>query len=296
MFYDCTSLESITIPNNVTSIGNDTFGWCTSLKSIIIPDSVTSIGEWAFYCCWSLENVYYGGTADQWSSVGIESNNICLTSATLYYYSQTEPTESGNYWHYVDGVPTVWTTMLAPKVIDATGGEEGIWRSGKVATVTKKYFAVSYTMIASKYAGAVSDNGCCGLMFGDNEYNNDDNCIFIPYDGGTTDTQRIIGIWDGAKVVFGKWWGIPDFGAVSGVSIEEYVDKEVTILVLGEVYDGNVTLIAYINGTRVNVWGNQDSATAAFNGNLWWATKLSGQKATVKFFESGDPILPTVFD
>ena len=25
-----------------------------------------------------------------------------------YYYSETAPTDSGNYWHYVNGVPTIW--------------------------------------------------------------------------------------------------------------------------------------------------------------------------------------------
>lgn len=30
------------------------------------------------------------------------------TDATTHHYSETPPTESGNYWHYVDGVVTVW--------------------------------------------------------------------------------------------------------------------------------------------------------------------------------------------
>jgi hypothetical protein len=43
-----------------------------------------------------------------WKGIEIDSNNSKLTSATLYYYSETTPAESGNYWHYVDGVPTPW--------------------------------------------------------------------------------------------------------------------------------------------------------------------------------------------
>jgi hypothetical protein len=26
----------------------------------------------------------------------------------MIYYSETEPTDTGNYWHYVDGVVTEW--------------------------------------------------------------------------------------------------------------------------------------------------------------------------------------------
>ncbi len=48
------SLESIVIPNSVTSIGNYAFQYCSSLTSITIPNSVTSIGQWAFIYCESL--------------------------------------------------------------------------------------------------------------------------------------------------------------------------------------------------------------------------------------------------
>ena len=108
-FYYCSSLKNITIPDSVTSIGNFAFMECSSLTSITIPDSVTSIGDYAFAYCSSLKTVYYGGTADDWNGISISSsNNSKLTSATRYYYAETQPTEAGNYWRYVDGVPTAW--------------------------------------------------------------------------------------------------------------------------------------------------------------------------------------------
>ena len=50
-FKDCTSLTPITIPDSVTSIGASAFEGCTGLTSVMIPDSVTSIGENAFKGC-----------------------------------------------------------------------------------------------------------------------------------------------------------------------------------------------------------------------------------------------------
>ena len=108
-FYDCYRLTSVTIGNSVTSIGSYAFYDCDSLTSVVIPDSVTSIGRSAFYDCSSLTSVYYMGNAEQWSEITIGSDNYYLASAaTRYYYSETTPTDDGNYWHYVDGVVTIW--------------------------------------------------------------------------------------------------------------------------------------------------------------------------------------------
>ena len=50
-FYECNALESITIPDGITKIGQAAFVDCTSVQSITIPDSVTKIGISAFDGC-----------------------------------------------------------------------------------------------------------------------------------------------------------------------------------------------------------------------------------------------------
>jgi len=56
-FCDCSILTSITISDSVTSIGNDAFCDCSILTSITISNSVTSIGWRAFSGCSSLTSI-----------------------------------------------------------------------------------------------------------------------------------------------------------------------------------------------------------------------------------------------
>jgi hypothetical protein len=75
----------------------------------VIGDSVTSIGEMAFDYCDSLTEVYYNGSAAEWNSIYINSyGNAPLKNATRYYYSENQPTEEGNFWHWVDGEVAIW--------------------------------------------------------------------------------------------------------------------------------------------------------------------------------------------
>lgn len=57
----------------------------------------------------SFTNVFYRGTKKDFEYIAIdEFRNEDFESATKYFYSEEAPTEEGNYWHYVDGVETIW--------------------------------------------------------------------------------------------------------------------------------------------------------------------------------------------
>ena len=106
VFYNCSSLERITIPAGVLRIGSYTFNGCSlltsvnfgensqlksmgsyafedcsSLTSITIPGSVTSIGERAFYNCSSLTSITIPASV---TSIGSYAFDDCSSLEAVY--------------------------------------------------------------------------------------------------------------------------------------------------------------------------------------------------------------------
>ena len=108
-FSNCILLEEVIIPNGVEVISYGAFSDCRSLKKLLIPVSVKTIACGAFDGCESLKTLYYGGTKKEWAEKGFE-NCDGLADADIYFYSETHPEESGDYWHFgEDGkTPVIW--------------------------------------------------------------------------------------------------------------------------------------------------------------------------------------------
>ena len=53
-FYQCTSLEDVTLPNTLESIGTKSFYECSAMTRCVFPTSITTIKDQAFYNCTSL--------------------------------------------------------------------------------------------------------------------------------------------------------------------------------------------------------------------------------------------------
>lgn len=56
-FFGCSSITSITLPNDVVSIGTDSFKGCSNLTNFDMPESVTKIGSSAFEGCSNLKSI-----------------------------------------------------------------------------------------------------------------------------------------------------------------------------------------------------------------------------------------------
>ena len=98
-FMDCTSLESVVLPDSLLRIDNVAFGNCSSLKSFIIPENVNTLGTYVFSGCTGLLKatipltvtelpaylfsgisgdlkIYYEGSSSEWASVTVGTNAL----------------------------------------------------------------------------------------------------------------------------------------------------------------------------------------------------------------------------
>ena len=81
-FSRCTNLTSIIIPNNITSIGSSAFMGCTSMTNVTIPNSVTTIDQNAFMECTSMTNVTIPNSVTS-ISYGMFSHCTSLRNVTI---------------------------------------------------------------------------------------------------------------------------------------------------------------------------------------------------------------------
>ena len=125
-FLGNTTLTKITIPENITYIGDCAFYGCSNLTTLILPISVTYIGDSAFSNCDNLK-IYYWGTQTDFTNIFMKNNNAELQNAPHYYHSET-PIANG--WHYrwngdieiweyiVGGVPFYYDSPEGTSLVD----------------------------------------------------------------------------------------------------------------------------------------------------------------------------------
>lgn len=120
-FAGCHSLESVTIPDSVTSICASAFYFCVSLENITIPDSVTSIGYRAFWYCRSLAGITIGD--------GVTSIGDYAFKETAYIYNENNWVDGVLYInnHLIDAVDISSCVIKSGTLTIADNAFSGCW-------------------------------------------------------------------------------------------------------------------------------------------------------------------------
>lgn len=119
-FYECTGLESISLPKTVENIEDNAF-YLTGLKSITIPKSVMWIGNCALMSCWQLKSITISNS-EMW--VGEAVFNNCESFEDVYIKVETTP-EYG--WIFSDDEVFRRCILHVPKGCKEAYEEEEPW-------------------------------------------------------------------------------------------------------------------------------------------------------------------------
>ena len=145
-FYDCSSLESITIPEGVTSIKDFAFYCCSSLKSITIPEGVTSIGKQVFYGCSSLTSITI---PEGVTSIGIGVFGWCSSLTSITIPEGVTSIGSSAFWKC-----SSLTSITIPEGVTSIGG----WTFSECSSLTSITIPEGVTSI-----GEQAFYGCSSL-------------------------------------------------------------------------------------------------------------------------------------
>lgn len=108
-FFGATELVTMDIPESVEIIEENAFSSCTGLKTVVLPTTLKTIEDGAFDGADELAVIFFKGTEEQFDTLNISGNNDPLISAKVYFYSESEPSQKGDFWHYDKGnTPTLW--------------------------------------------------------------------------------------------------------------------------------------------------------------------------------------------
>lgn len=81
-FYYCKSLKSVSLPESLETVGDKAFSWCSSLESIYLPDSITVIPDYCFNECTALKYVV---CSDRLAKVGARAFSGCASLESLSF-------------------------------------------------------------------------------------------------------------------------------------------------------------------------------------------------------------------
>jgi len=146
-FSSCESLESLVIPSSVETIGKGAFHYCKSLTKITIPTSITSIGDGAFYGCNGLSDIH--SLIENPFAINknvFQTNSSSFTTATLHVpFGTKEKYASTEGWKEFKNIVEMRNTFTLTYMVDGTVYKEYSIDSGEAITPETEPTKEGYT-------------------------------------------------------------------------------------------------------------------------------------------------------
>lgn len=161
-FAGMSSLEAVSLPEGLTTIGTYSFQGCTSLKSVVFPDSLTGIETGAFGGCSGLETIIFGSGIDDIASgafngcTGAKVVDLHRASLIGEKYGNNGGDYALNYATYLGSKNTSYFLRSKTQAGSVKGNIE--WGSGGAGTgnLTNTYYVLSDSNATVDVAGSVS--------------------------------------------------------------------------------------------------------------------------------------------
>ena len=156
--FKCLDLTSVTIPNSVTSIGNEAFDGCSGLTSVNIGNGVKSIGNYAFRNCAELTDVYcYAENVPSTQSYAfdgsyIEYATLHVPAASVEQYKATAP------WSNFGTIVATDGTIPEPPTPEKCAAPTISYSKGKLTFKSETEDAICLSTITNKDITSYSSN------------------------------------------------------------------------------------------------------------------------------------------
>ena len=313
--YQLTSLNTIVIPNSVTSIGTNAFSFCSGLKTVTIPNSVTDIGDEAFYYCTGLTEVTIpnsvtsigSGTFEDCSglkTVTIPNSVTDIGDEAFYYCTGLKTVTIGNSvksigdkaFYHCSSLEHVTSKAVTPPQIWAMTFDDYGMPFYVPAGCKPKYAEAEYwnnftdireTGVTLHTVTANATDETMGYVMGAGEYPQGSTATlvavpfgqnyFVRWNDGNTDNPRTI-------TVTGDMTFTAEFAPV-GSAVETLENGERGIYATGRtlhVENGGESYRVYTAAGRLVYTGNDSSVTLSAPGMYIVRTSDRSQKVAVK--------------
>ncbi len=278
-------VTSIEIAEGITYVGSYTFAGCAYVDYVILPASVTEVGAHSF-------NSNIMVCANEEANGEVTAGE----GVTVYTYSAGQPENSGNYWHYVSGVPVAWINSvitdelkvlfignsftfyndlpsLFASVANSVGANVTV-DSVTASSYNLSSFADETDTYGKQVAEKLASNQYDVIILQEqstrpiNNYN-----LFLQ--GATTLKEKIDSTQADCDIYLYQTWGYPDavtgsgnFADISTMEAALRTAYENCVSAIGAtvVYVGEAFTYVYNNYTSINLY-NEDNSHPSYEGS-----------------------------